>query len=140
MVEDVHPYGAGPRCCLVLASENPHHLAGFYTDLFGGESVTTTPAGAVTVHLPTGTEMVLYQRSHTCSQLRQSNGLALCLRCADLEGTRQRAVGLGAKVLKPVRTEAFGREQWLLDPEENRVLLWEDPPRTSWNPQPKLGP
>ena len=71
--------------------------------------------------------MVLYRPSRQRPQPRQSGGLALCLRCADLEYTRQRAMALGGQVLEPIRKESFGREQWLLDPEGNRVLLWEAP-------------
>ena len=127
MAEDVHSYGVEPCCCLVLASGNPRCLAGFYTELFAGAAVTAASDGTVTVHLPTGMDMVLYQRTARCAPLRHSSGLALCLRCAHLEGTRQRAMELGARVLEPVRTESFGWEQWLLDPEENRVLLWEEP-------------
>jgi len=36
-------------------------------------------------------------------------------------------MALGAQALEPLREKPFGREQWLLDPEGNRVLLWEDP-------------
>jgi len=127
MAENAHPDGVTPRCCLVLASQNPRRLAGFYTDLVGGESITVVPGGAITVHLSTGMEMVLYHPSRQRPPSRQSSGLALCLRCAHLEPTRQRAIALGAQVLDPVRKAPFGREQWLLDPEDNRVLLWEDP-------------
>ena len=131
MVEQGRPDGVAPGCCLVLASDNPRRLAGFYTDLVGGESATVVPVaveGAVTVHLPTGMDMVLYRPSRRRPQLRQSGqsgGLALCLRCTDLEHTRRRALALGGQVLEPIREESFGREQWLLDPEDNRVLLWE---------------
>ena len=127
MVEQARPDDVAPRCCLVLASRNPRRLADFYTDLVGGESITATPAGAVTVHLPTGMDMVLYRPSRQHPQPRQSGGLALCLRCADLECIRQRVMALGGRMLNPVREEPFGREQWLLDPEGNRVLLWEAP-------------
>ena len=120
-------YDAAPHCCLVLASRNPQHLADFYTDLVGGEPVTVVPGGAVTVHLPTGMDMVLYRPSRQRPPTRPSGGLALCLQCTHLEPTRQRAVALGARVLEPVREEPFGREQWLLDPEGNHVLLWEAP-------------
>ncbi|MXW40980.1 MAG: VOC family protein [Synechococcus sp. SB0668_bin_15] len=130
MVDQDRSDGIAPRCCLVLASDNPWRLAGFYTDLVGGESATVVPAiqgDAVTIHLPTGMDMVLYRPSRQHPQPRQTGGLALCLRCADLEYTRQRAMALGGRVLDPVREESFGREQWLLDPEGNPVLLWAAP-------------
>ena len=130
MVEPVHPDNVASRCCLVLASDNPQRLAGFYTGLVDGESATVVPVapgGAVTVRLPTGMDVVLYRPSHRRPQPRRSGGLALCLRCTDLEYTRQRAMALGGQALEPVREESFGREQWLLDPEGNPVLLWEDP-------------
>ena len=127
MVEQAHPDGVVPRCCLVLASQNPQHLAGFYTDLLDGESATAAPGGAITVHLPMGMDMVLYRPSRQRPHPGPSGGLAFCLRCTDLERLRQRAVALGGQVLEPIREEPFGREQWLLDPEDNRVLLWEAP-------------
>lgn len=42
---------------------------------------------------------------------------------------RRRANGpaLGAQPLGHGREEAFGREQWLPDPEGNRFLVWEAP-------------
>lgn len=72
-------------------------------------------------------DMVLYQHSHHGPPPQQSGGLALCLRCTDLEHTRQRAMALGGQAPEPVREESFGREQWLLDPEGNRFLVWEEP-------------
>ena len=125
MVEQAHPEGVAPCCCLVLASQNPRHLAGFYTDLVGGESATSVAGGAVTIQLPMGISMVLYCPSRQHHQPRQGGGPALCLRCADLECLRQRALALGGRMLEPIREEPFGREQWLLDPEGNRLLLWE---------------
>ena len=117
------PAAPSPPLAWCWPAGNPRHLAGFYVALFAGASLTPGPAGAITVRLPTGMDMVLYRRSSPGPQLRQSSGLALCLRCAHLEETRQQAMELGAKVLQPVRTAAFGREQWLLDPENNRVLF-----------------
>ncbi|MDE0646895.1 MAG: VOC family protein [Synechococcus sp. SB0673_bin_10] len=130
MVEDARPDGIAPRCCLVLASRNPRRLADFYAQLVDGGAITVAPAGAITIRLPTGMDMVLYRPSRQRPQPwnRKGECLALCLRCTHLECTRQRAMALGAKVLEPLQEEAFGREQWLLDPEGNRVLLWEDPP------------
>ncbi|CZB17560.1 VOC family protein [Candidatus Synechococcus spongiarum] len=130
MVEPARPDGVAPHCCLVLGSRNPRRLAGFYADLMGGESaavVPFVPGGAVTVRLPTGMDMVLYRPSRRRPQPRQNGGLALCLRCADLESIRQRATALGGQVLEPIREASFGREQWLLDLEGNPVLLWEAP-------------
>ncbi|WP_025782349.1 VOC family protein [Candidatus Synechococcus spongiarum] len=127
MVEHIRPEGVAPRCCLVLASRNPRRLADFYGGLVPGGSFTVAAAGAVTVRLPTGMDMVLYHPSRQRPQPRQGGCLALCLRCTRLEETRQRAMALGAQVLEPLREEPFGREQWLLDPEGNRVLLWEEP-------------
>lgn len=130
MVEQSRSGGVAPRCCLVLASDNPWRLASFYRDLVGGESATVVPVvqgGAVTIHLPTGMDMVLYRSPRQRPQPRQSGGLALCLRCTDLEHTRQRVMALGGQMLELIREESFGREQWLLDPENNCVLLWEAP-------------
>ena len=85
------------------------------------------PDQAVTLRLPMGMALVLYRPSRKRPQARQAGRLALCLRCTDLDGTRQRAIALGAQLLGPRKEEAFGREQWLLDPEGNRFLVWEEP-------------
>ena len=134
MVEQGRGDGVGLGCCLTLASDNPQRLARFYTALVGGQSAAVGPAvpgGAVTVRLPTGMDVVLYRPSRQHPQprrnARQNSGLAFCLRCTHLERARQRAMELGARVVEPVREESFGREQWLLDPEGNPVLLWATP-------------
>lgn len=116
-----------PDCRLVLTSEDPQQLASFYGRLLDCGPSVATAGQAVTLQLPTGMALVLYRPSRKRPQARQAGGLALCLCCADLEGMGQRAMALGARPLGPIRKEAFGREQWLLDPEGNRLLVWEEP-------------
>ena len=82
---------------------------------------------AVTLRLPMGMALVLYRPSRKRPHVPMAGRLALCLCCADLEEMSQRAMALGAQPLGHGREEAFGREQWLPDPEGNRFLVWEAP-------------
>ena len=116
-----------PDCRLVLASEDPRQLASFYGRLLNCGPSVAMPGMAVTLQLPMGMALVLYRPSRQRPQCPPAGGLALCLCCANLEGMSQRAVTLGAQPLGPRREEAFGSEQWLLDPEGNRFLVWEAP-------------
>ncbi len=124
--KDTGPAGAHPSCTLVLASENPQHLASFYGHLFNCTLPSpVTGSRSATLSLPMGMALVLYRPSHQRPQPRQHGRLALCLKCTNLEITCQRAMALGAHILEPMVQEPFGREQWLLDPEGNRLLLWQ---------------
>ena len=120
-----------PACRLVLASEDPRHLAGFYGHLLNCGPGVATAGQAVTLRLPMGMALVLYRPSRQRPQPRKGGSLAFCLCCSDLEGMSRRAIALGAQLSGSGRKEAFGREQWLLDPEGNRFLVWEAPQAAS---------
>lgn len=47
----------------------------------------------------------------------------LCACNARLNGWITAALNLGASLQEPSRQESFGAEAWLLDPEDNRLLL-----------------
>ena len=111
---------------MVLASEDPRHLAEFYGHLLNCGPSAAMPGQAVTLRLPMGIALVLYRPSRKRPQAGPAGRLALCLCCSDLDGISRRAIALGARLSGPVRKETFGREQWLLDPEGNRFLVWEE--------------
>ena len=75
--------------------------------------------------------MELYAPSKGRPQPRQPGRLALCLQrkaeatgaLAVLHAWIATALELGASVDDPPRQEPFGAEAWLLDPEDNRLLL-----------------
>jgi hypothetical protein len=119
------------RASIVLAAEDPAALAQFYGALLEAEPQQGLSATHWRVPWPAGGWLELYSPSSSRPQPRQPGRLALCLqRKADgggafnvLEAWIAAALALGASLQEPVRQEPFGAEAWLLDPEDNRLLL-----------------
>ncbi len=120
-----------PKGSIVLAADDPAALARFYGALLG---VAPQPGLGPThwrVPWPPGGFLELYAPARSRPQAPGPGRLALCLqRPAAPTGAEElldhwiaEALALGARLLEPVRQEPFGREAWLLDPEDNRVLL-----------------
>ncbi|MEB3361922.1 MAG: VOC family protein [Synechococcaceae cyanobacterium] len=119
------------RASIVLAADDPAALASFYGRLLKVEPQPGLSEIHWRVPWPPGGWLELYAPSRSRPQPRQSGRLALCLqrRVADgapltlLQAWTDEAVSLGARLLDPPRQEPFGAEVWLLDPEDNRLLL-----------------
>ena len=112
---------------LVLAADDPRALAGFYADLVGAEPHPGLSDSHWRVALPQAGWLELYRPSRSRPLVRQRGRLAVCLRrCGglpELQAWIAQAVSLGAEWLEPPRSEPFGSEAWLLDPEGNGLLL-----------------
>jgi hypothetical protein len=116
---------------LVLAADDPAALARFYGALLHVEPLLGLSSTHWRVPWPAGGWLELYAPSRSRPQPRQSGRLAPCLqRKADAAGPLAvlhawiaMALELGANVEDPPRQEPFGVEAWLLDPEDNRLLL-----------------
>ena len=116
---------------LVLAADDPAALARFYGALLNVEPLPGLSSTHWRVPWPAGGWLELYAPSKSRPQPRQQSRLALCLqRRADATGALavlhtwlEAALELGASVGDPPRQEPFGAEAWLLDPEDNRLLL-----------------
>ena len=116
---------------LVLAADDPAALARFYGALLNVEPLPGLSSTHWRVPWPAGGWLELYAPSRSRPQPRQSGRLAQCLqRKADAAGPLAvlhawiaTALELGASVEDPPRQEPFGAEAWLLDPEDNRLLL-----------------
>jgi hypothetical protein len=116
---------------LVLAAADPADLARFYGALLDVEPQPGLSSTHWRVPWPAGGWLEVYAPSKSRPQLRQPGRLALCLqRRADVTGALavlhtwlEAALELGASVDDPPRQEPFGAEAWLLDPEDNRLLL-----------------
>jgi hypothetical protein len=116
---------------LVLAADDPAALARFYGALLHVEPLLGLSSTHWRVPWPAGGWLELYAPSRSRPQPRQSGRLAPCLqRKADAAGPLAvlhawiaMALELGASVEDPPRQEPFGVEAWLLDPEDNRLLL-----------------
>ena len=116
---------------LVLAADDPAALARFYGALLNVEPLPGLSSTHWRVPWPAGGWLELYAPSRSRPHPRQPGRLALCLqRKADATGTLAvlhdwiaTALELGASVEDPPRQEPFGAEAWLLDPEDNRLLL-----------------
>jgi hypothetical protein len=116
---------------LVLAADDPAALAQFYGALLDVEPQPGLSSTHWRVPWPAGGWLEVYAPSRSRPQPRQPGRLALCLqRKADATGALAvlhawigTALELGASVGDPPRQESFGAEAWLLDPEDNRLLL-----------------
>jgi hypothetical protein len=121
----------GMTASIVLAADEPAVLAQFYGALL---DVGPEPGLSSThwrVRWPPSGWLEIYAPSKSRPQPRQQGRLALCLQ-RQAEGTATlallnswitTALNLGASMQEPPRQEPFGAEAWLLDPEENRLLL-----------------
>ena len=117
---------------IVLAADDPAALAQFYGALLDVEPQLGLSSTHWRVRWPAGGWLEIYAPSISRPQLRQQGRLALCLqRQADgtetllalLNAWISTALGLGASVQVQPCQEPFGAEAWLLDPENNRLLL-----------------
>jgi hypothetical protein len=116
---------------LVLAADDPAALARFYGALLNVEPQPGLSSTHWRVPWPTAGWLEVYAPSRSRPQPRQPGRLALCLqRKADGSGAHAvlndwitAALALGASLEDPPRQESFGAEAWLLDPEDNRLLL-----------------
>ena len=116
---------------IVLAADDPAHLARFYAALLEVQAEIGLSATHWRVPWPGGGHLEIYAPSRSRPQPRLSGRLALCLRrdaaggdaMARLETWITEATALGATAAELPRQEPFGGEVWLLDPEGNRLLL-----------------
>lgn len=121
----------GMRGSLVLAAEDAAALARFYGALLGVEVREGLDRKHWRVAWPPGGWVEIYVPSRSRPRPRQPGRLALCLQCsaggedpvAVLAAWIDTALRLGARPEEPPRQESFGREAWMLDPEDNRFLL-----------------
>jgi Glyoxalase-like domain len=116
---------------IVLAADDPATLARFYGALLAVEPQPGLSHRHWRLPWPAGGWLELYAPSRHRPQPRQQGRLALCLQrqaeghsaFAVLNTWVETALALGAALQDPARTEPFGAEAWLLDPEGNRLLL-----------------
>lgn len=116
---------------LVLAADQPDHLAEFYSALLDTRAQQGLQSQHWRLAWPGGGRLEIYAPSSRRPQPRSTGRLALCLqrsssaedRLQDLQAWVTRAVDLGATAQEAPRLESFGAEAWLCDPEGNRLLL-----------------
>jgi len=117
----------GVEAVLVLAADAPQALATFYAALVGASPMAGLSAAHWRVVLPGAGWLELYRPSQARPQPPQRGRLAVCLRRrgnrSALDAWRDHATTLGAQPLDEPRTEPFGSEVWMLDPEGNGLLL-----------------
>lgn len=120
------PAGA-PQASLVLAADDPERLAQFYGALLEQPPQPGLSASHWRVALPGGGCLELYAPSRQRPQPRQVGRLAVCAQrrgpATLLETWLAQAQALGAELREAPRSEPFGSEAWLLDPEGNPLLL-----------------
>ncbi|MFZ0407384.1 MAG: VOC family protein [Cyanobium sp.] len=116
---------------LVLAADDPAALVQLYGALLHVEPLPGLSGTHWRVPWPAGGWLEVYAPSRSRPQPHQQGRLALCLQ-RQAEGTATfallnnwitTALELGTSIKDPPRQEPFGAETWLLDPEDNRLLL-----------------
>ena len=108
---------------IVFAADDPAALAHFYGALLDGEPQLGLSSTHWRVRWPAGGWLEggwLEGRLALCLQ-RQTDGTETPFALLNVWITT--ALDLGASVQVPPHQGAFGAEAWLLDPEDNRLLL-----------------
>jgi predicted enzyme related to lactoylglutathione lyase len=115
-----------------LRSRNPELLSAWYRDNLG---VDMGERGAVTFHWPEcatderpGTTTLALFPANTDYLGEPGQKVMLNLRVDDLRTLLVRLRARGVEVLRQTEDSEFGRFGWCVDPEGNRVELWEPAP------------
>ena len=115
---------------LVLAARNPQELACFYGNLLGCSPRVGLSQNHWLVSLGGTLNLEIYRPSRKRSFPVQGRTLSLCLRqksiedpLSSLQMLLDESLRLGASLLELPRSEFFGAEAWITDPEGNAVLL-----------------
>jgi len=116
-----------PHSSVVLAADDAAALAAFYGALLQRSPIPGISSRHWRLPLPDGGQLELYVPSASRPRRRQPGRLALCFRRTGdpplLEAWIAAAVRHGASLQEGPRTEPFGSEAWLADPEGNGLLL-----------------
>lgn len=122
---------AMPATFLVLAADDPEHLAAFYGALLERAPVRGGSPSHWRLLGPGECRLEIYAPSRRRPRPRGEGRLALCFSrpAGDapplqvLHDWLAAVLTLGAEPVEPPRQEPFGAEAWLADPEGNRLLL-----------------
>ena len=107
-------------------SEDPEKLGAWYQKWLGvpvehpyGASLKSSdmPAGGVTVWAPFSASTTYFDPS--------TRDFMFNLVVDDLDGALAQVAEGGAEVVGEIQEEDYGRFGWFIDPEENKVELWE---------------
>ncbi len=116
---------------LVLAADDPEHLAVFYGALLGTDPLRGGSPGHWRLLGPGEGRLEIYAPSLRRPRPRGEGRLALCFSRPAGDAPPLQVLhdwlavvqALGAVPVEPPRQEPFGAETWLADPEGNRLLL-----------------
>jgi predicted enzyme related to lactoylglutathione lyase len=112
-------------------SEDPEKLGAWYKRWLGvpveppygaNFKPDTMPAGGLTVWAPFSAETTYFQPS--------AKPFMFNLVVDDLDGALAQVAEGGAEVMEERQDEEYGRFGWFVDPEGNKVELWEPPATT----------
>ncbi|WP_392349804.1 VOC family protein [Parasynechococcus sp.] len=127
---DEEPLNKPDQISWVLASHDPSRLAAFYSRLLNRDAAPGWSATHWVIDLAEGLSLEIYRPSRQRPFPDRGRHLAPCLRLkasADplthLQGMLPHWLAAGASIAESPRLESFGAECWLLDPEENAVLV-----------------
>ncbi|MEU5697136.1 VOC family protein [Actinosynnema sp. NPDC020468] len=109
-----------------LRARNPVRLAGWYREHLG---VPMSDRGAVTFHWEAAETTTLALFASDTDYFGEPGQRAMLnLRVDDLPSLLEDLRGRGVEVLPDTEDSEFGRFGWCVDPEGNRIELWEPAP------------
>ena len=115
----------------VIASKNPKELSGFYSKINSYKVNKGFNATHYFISLSNRSEIHFYRPKDNHEWQRKGNSTSLCFQrkpSKDQAKTIERWISeilqLGGKVMGISKMAKFGSEQWMLDPEGNKFLIW----------------
>ena len=114
----------------VIASENPKELSGFYAKINSHKVNKGFNATHYFISLSSRSKIHFYKPNKNHKLQRKGNSTSLCFQrepCADpskiLEGWTSEILKIGGSAMGIPKSEYFGAELWMLDPEGNQFLI-----------------
>ncbi len=118
------------KACVVLASQHPERLAEFYSLAMGADIHSGVSKEHFFVIKPGELTIQIYRPSTKNDFYLPSRQMAICLRGEPslhplkvLEKWLVELASIGANASEKIRMQPFGAEVWVVDPDENFVLV-----------------
>ena len=114
----------------VIASKNPKELSDFYAKINADKVYGGFNSTHYFISLSDRTKIHFYRPNKNYRWERKSNSTALCFQRAPsrepskiIEKWKSELLKLGGSPVGIIKSEDFGAEQWMLDPEGNQFLI-----------------
>ena len=114
----------------VIASENPKELSEFYAKINADKVNNGFNATHYFISLSNRSKIHFYRPNKNHEWQRKGNSTSLCFQrepCEDpskiIDSWTYEILKIGGSVMRGLKLEKFGSEQWMLDPEGNQFLI-----------------